>query len=84
MERGHPCPPACGARSVGEVALVDGLFALRAQADKDVRDPNPRLQNILRAQGNDSRDYQPKEHQYQRQWVENPVTPGVQEINVVA
>src|SRR5207302_248470 len=44
MERGHPCPPA--GRSTLSLAVCSTragvrLFALRAQADRDVRAPLP-------------------------------------------
>ena len=39
-------------------------------------------QYILRAQGNDCCNDQPKEHQDQHEWIEKNVAPGVQKVDV--
>src|SRR5712691_12616961 len=41
-------------------------------------------QNILSPQRNDRRNHQHEEHHDQDERIDNPVTPGIQEIDVIA
>src|SRR5260221_10010311 len=47
--------------------------------------PSPKdLQNILRPERDNGRDYQGKEHQDQHEWIDHSIAPRMQEVYIAA